>query len=98
MGNSPQIQLDQSTFMPLDTASQPRQRSAAPASSSPAGAPGPDYSHVQLDPSTFSPIGGGHSIGQASDTQQPGIGERVWKAGKEELGSLAGGVAATGKA
>jgi hypothetical protein len=95
MGNSPQVQLDQSTFMPLDTASQPRQRSA---SSSPASAPGPDYSHVQLDSSTFSPIGGGHSIGQASDNQQPGIGERIWNAGKEELGSLAGGVAATGKA
>jgi hypothetical protein len=99
MGNSPQpIQLDQSTFMPLDPASQPRQRSPVSASSSPASAPGPDYSHVQLDPSTFSPIGGNHLGAQESDTQQPGMGERIWKAGKEELGNLAGGAVAPVKA
>jgi hypothetical protein len=76
MGNSPQpIQLDQSTFMPLDPASLSRQRSPVSASSSPASAPGPDYSHVQLDPSTFSPIGGNHSGAQGSqaETQETGI-------------------------
>jgi hypothetical protein len=69
MGGSPQqIQLDQSTFMPLDTASQPRQRTAA-VSSSPASAP--DYSHVQLDPSTFSPVSGGKLQQQTSEPEKP---------------------------
>jgi hypothetical protein len=71
MGGSPrQIQLDQSTFMPLDTASLPRQRSGAAASSSPASAPGPDYSHVQLDPNTFSPVAGNNSGVQGASSQE----------------------------
>jgi hypothetical protein len=86
--------------MPIDPASLSRQRGAVPASSSLASAPGPDYSQVQLDPSTFSPLGGNRSSAQEqeSDTQQPGMGERILNAGKEELGNLASGVAAPVKA
>jgi hypothetical protein len=100
MGNSPQpqIQLDPSTFMPIDAGALSRQRGAISAGSSAASTPAPDYSHLQLDPSTFSPIGGNRFSDQGSDTQQPGIGERVWKAGKEELGNLAGGAVAPVKA
>lgn len=99
MGNTPQVQIDPSTIMPLDIASRSLQSGssvgASVASSSPSNVAGPDYSHVQIDPSTISPIGGNHLGARGSDTEQSGIGERVWKAGKEELGGIAHGLGIT---
>ncbi len=44
--------------MPLTAASQPTQNAGAAPATSPAASDGQDYSHVQLDSSTFSPVAG----------------------------------------